>query len=115
MVAVLAPKEIVAQSMDAEYAPLVAAELLTAWKNHPENAPGKHFSSPWPTRIDITSVKARGAHCYFVKGKVILMTTNEVKYGGIFQANPVAITVAYKHRRWLITAYTETENPPAGR
>ena len=76
MVPLLAPKEIAAEAMDREYSALVSAELLAAWKNDPENAPGKQTSSPWPKRIDITSVAAKAPDTYLIKGKVILITTS---------------------------------------
>jgi hypothetical protein len=105
MVAVLAPKDMVTQAMNQEYATFVAADLLTTWKNNPENAPGKRTSSPSPERIDITSIEAKGRDAYMVTGKVILLTAQERREGGIFQANPVSITVAQQHGKWVITAY----------
>jgi hypothetical protein len=44
-----------------------------------------------------------------VKGKVILLTAQERRDGGIFQANPVTMTVEQRHGKWVITAYHEQE------
>ena len=109
MVAVLAPKEMVAKAMDEEYSALVSADLLAIWKNDPEKAPGKRTSSPSPERIDISSIEAKGHDTYVVKGRVILLTAQERRDGGIFQANPVTMTVEQRHGKWIITAYREQE------
>jgi hypothetical protein len=112
LVATLAPQAIAAEAMDKAYADLVSPELLTAWKAHPETAPGKHTSSPSPERIDISAVRARGWQTFVVTGKVILLTAQERRDGGVFQANPVTITVVRQHGKWLIAAYAEKEVPP---
>ena len=112
MVAVLAPKEMVTKAMDEEYSALVSADLLAMWRNNPEEAPGKRTSSPSPERIDISSIEAKGHDTYVVKGKVILLTAQERRDGGIFQANPVTMTVEQRHGKWVITAYDEQEASP---
>ena len=109
MVAVLAPKEMVTKAMDEEYSAFVSADLLAIWKNNPEKAPGKRTSSPSPERIDISSIEAKGHDTYVVKGKVILLTAQERRDGGIFQANPVTMTVEQRRGKWVITAYDEQE------
>ena len=112
MVAILAPKEIVAKVMDQEFSAFVAADLLATWKDNPEIAPGKRTSSPSPERIDISAIKASGHDAFLVNGKVILLTAQERREGGIFQANPVTMVVAQQHGKWVITAYKEEEAPP---
>jgi hypothetical protein len=112
MVAVLAPKELVAKAMDEAYSDLVSADLLATWKDNPENAPGKRTSSPSPERIDISSIRAKGHDAYVVKGKVILLTAQERREGGVFQANPVTMTVSQQNGKWVITAYKEKEALP---
>jgi hypothetical protein len=97
MVAVLAPKEMVTKAMDEEYSAFVSVDLLAMWRNNPEKAPGKRTSSPSPERIDISSIEARGHDTYVVKGKVILLTAQKPREGGIFQANPVTMTVEQQH------------------
>ncbi len=108
-VAVLAQKDVAAAEIDQAYANLVAPDLLAAWKNKPEAAPGKLTSSPSPERIDITSVKPDGPEAYTVSGKVILLTDQERRSGGVFQANPVEITVARRQGEWAITKYGEKQ------
>ena len=112
MVAVLAPKEMVTKAMDEEYSAFVSADLLAMWRNNPEEAPGKRTSSPSPERIDISSIEAQGPDAYVVKGKVILLTAQERRDGGIFQANPVTMMVEQRHGKWVITAYDEQEASP---
>ncbi len=108
-VAVLAPKAVATAAMDQAYADFVAQDLLATWKSNPETAPGKRTSSPSPERIDIASVKPAGREAYAVSGKVILLTDQERRSGGIFQANPVEITVARQRDKWVITKYEEKE------
>ena len=112
MVAILAPKEMVVAAMDQEYSAYVAANLLATWKNNPEIAPGKRTSSPSPERIDISSIEATGPNSYAVTGEVILLTAQERREGGVFQANPVTMIVARQHGNWVITAYAEKESSP---
>lgn len=112
MVAVLAPKELMTKSMEEAYSDLVAADLLATWKSNPEKAPGKRTSSPSPERIDISSIKAQGHDAYIVKGQVILLTSQERRAGGIFQANPVTMTISKQNGRWVITAFKEKEALP---
>jgi hypothetical protein len=112
MVALLAPKEQMTKSMDEAYSGLVAAGLLATWKSNPEKAPGKRTSSPSPERIDISSITTKGHDAYVVKGKVILLTAQERREGGVFQANPVTMTVSQQNGRWVITAFEEKEALP---
>jgi hypothetical protein len=111
-VAVLAPREVVVDAMEQAYSAYVAPELLATWKNNPEKAPGKRTSSPSPERIDISAIKNKGRDAYTVIGKVILLTAQERREGGVFQANPVTMIVARRHGKWLITAYEEIEALP---
>ena len=111
-VAVLAPKTNAVAAMEVAYSAYVTAELLAKWKMDPMHAPGKRTSSPSPERIDISSIVARGSTAYIVTGNVILLTAQERKDGGIFQANPVTMTVALRQGKWIITNYKETETHP---
>ena len=111
-VAVLAPKAIAAKEMDDAYSAFVAPELLAAWKADPQRAPGKRTSSPSPERIDVSLIAADRRGGFVVTGKLILLTAQERRDGGIFQANPVVIKVAQQRGRWVITGYRETEAPP---
>ena len=113
MVAVLAGKDLAARAMEEQYAALVSKDLLAAWQENPERAPGKRTSSPSPERIDISAIKAKGDNAYEVKGKVILLTAQERREGGVFQANPVTMTVLLQDGRWVIAAYCEIEADPA--
>ncbi len=110
-VSVLAPAAQVAASMDQSYATFVVPELLASWKRAPLKAPGKRTSSPSPERIDIDTATPKGPDGYSVAGKVILLTAQERKKGGIFQANPVRMTLVRRQGRWLISAYEEKEAP----
>jgi hypothetical protein len=67
-VSLLAPDA--AEQIRAAYAPLVTAELLETWAADPTRAPGRSVSSPWPDRIEVTSVTAEGERCR-LEGEVV--------------------------------------------
>ncbi len=108
-VSVLAPPADVAAGMQKAYAAFVTPDLLESWKRAPLNAPGKRASSPSPERIDIDTIAAMGRDAFTVVGKVILLTDQERRNGGIFQANPVTMTVVHRKGKWLISNYVEKE------
>jgi hypothetical protein len=87
-----------------EYAPYVTPELLAKWQAYPQTAPGRLTSSPWPERIDITSVTDSGVQ-YVVKGTIVLMTSEEVAHGGVAGTEPVTIALEKRNGTWLIVGY----------
>ena len=111
-VSVLAPPTDVASGMRKAYGPFVTPELLAKWQRAPSNAPGKRTSSPSPERIDIESAAPKGRDEYSVVGKVILLTEQERRNGGVFQANPVRMTLVRRQGQWLISTYQEKEASP---
>lgn len=57
MVSLLAPADTVRQVMQEQYSAYVTPDLLAKWQSDPQNAPGRLTSSPWPDRIEISSLK----------------------------------------------------------
>ncbi|MDF2615930.1 MAG: copper amine oxidase domain protein [Sedimentibacter sp.] len=55
MVSLLAPDDLLKESMNENYGKLVTKELIEKWIKNPSEAPGRAVSSPWPERIDIES------------------------------------------------------------
>ncbi len=101
------------QATDAEsqirrhYSGYVSAELLDAWARDLSHAPGRAVSSPWPDRIEVTSVKQQEPGKYSVDGTIWMVTSVEMVKGGAFEKIPVHLTVQNIQGRWLITEYKE--------
>jgi hypothetical protein len=79
MVSVLAPADSVAAAMDQYYAPYVSADLIAEWKTRGAAAPGRVTSSPYPARIDVTSVSMLADDSYAVEGTLVDATEAEGK------------------------------------
>lgn len=102
----MAPAEIVSKSIKDTYSGLVSPELIAKWQSDPLNAPGRLVSSPWPDRIEIQSVVKTSDNTYQVKGKIIEITSEEVKNGGSAAEREITLTVKKIGGRWLIDAAT---------
>lgn len=89
-------------TLDSVYAPYVSQELIAAWKNNLETAPGRRASSPWPERIDIGSVTRGDDGSYEVVGTLYLST-------GVGSAGtiPVSLTVRDQGGVLRIVQYEE--------
>ncbi len=74
--------------------------------NDLSSATGRVVSSPWPDRIEITSI-VREADRYVVVGFVVEVTSMDVVSGGAAAKNPVRIVLEKQEGRWLITEYAE--------
>jgi hypothetical protein len=74
--------------------------------NDLSSATGRVVSSPWPDRIEITSI-VREADRYVVVGFVVEVTSMDVVSGGAAAKNPVRIVLEKREGRWLITEYAE--------
>jgi len=104
-VSLLGPQ--VPEEMQANYGAYVAPELLTQWMNNPQGAPGRLTSSPWPERIEISSIEQIGEGAYYHVEGFIIEVTDEG--GGIGEApteavrRPIALTVQDTQAGWRIT------------
>ena len=70
-VSLLAPDSIAASRLQEAYGTLVTPDLLSDWMASPAAAPGRRVSSPWPDRIEVTSVTLSGADEYLVTGALV--------------------------------------------
>ena len=102
-ISLMAPQDIVKESLQKTYGELAAPALLTEWQNDPQNAPGRVSSSPWPERIDIIKLEKLTDQKYEVKGEIIEMTSVEMVNGGYAAKQPVTLVVENLDNRWLIT------------
>lgn len=106
-VSLLAPEPDVARAMQEHYGRLVAPELIAAWSQDPERAPGRLTSSPWPERIEIASTTAETPLRYRFSGDMIEVTSEG---GGIGEAasiadrRPIMLTVEKRDTSWLIAS-----------
>jgi hypothetical protein len=106
-VSLLASREQVASSMQASYGPYVENTLLGQWINDPLSAPGRLTSSPWPEKIEISSIQKEDNTRYTVEGDVIEVTNEG---GGIGETptealrRPITLVVEKKGSGWRITS-----------
>lgn len=105
-VSLLAPTNMVQKSMKESYGKYITPALLEKWQKDFQNAPGRMVSSPWPDRIEITSITKISDTEYNVKGEIIEITSNEQAKGGIFDKRPIQLTVRKINDKWLIDDVT---------
>lgn len=105
-VTLLAPEDIVKESLQKNYGGLVSPALLHKWQNDLENVPGRVTSSPWPERIEIISLEKAEDSRYEIKGNIVKMTSVEMVNGGEAGRTAVFLTAEKDDKRWLITGYS---------
>lgn len=110
-VALLAPEDIVKNSIKENYGDFVSPALLAAWKNDPQNVPGRFTSSPWPERIEIIGLDKVSDYQYKVKAEIIEMTSVEMLNGGDAGRRSITLEVEKKENHWLIVGYQNNEAP----
>jgi len=103
-VSLLAPENTVKQSMQENYEKFVSPDLLAKWQSDPANAPGRVSSSPWPDRIEVSSVQKLSDDSYEVKGEVIEITSTEVGSDKAAARRPITCTVKKLAQGWRIDA-----------
>ena len=101
-VSLLAPKDQLEESLREHYSGLVSDDLIERWLDEPANAPGRLVSSPWPDRIEISSVSKSSETAYEVQGAIIEITSEEANNGGAAVERPVTLRVEQSGDRWLI-------------
>jgi hypothetical protein len=94
-----------AQEMQEQYSEFVSPTLLEMWMRDVSKAPGRIVSSPWPDRIDITTLAKQGSERYMITGFVVEITSVEVVSGGAAAKIPVRIVAQRVQGHWLITEY----------
>jgi hypothetical protein len=103
LVSLLAPDSVVQRELSDAYGGLVTGALLTSWVTNPALAPGRRVSSPWPARIDVTSIEAEDDHCV-VKGSVVHVTTADTT-SPVFRSEVTMRVV--DERGWRVSVYDE--------
>lgn len=105
MVSLQAPSEQLRQDLQTHYSELVTPELLAQWQSQPSNAPGRAVSSPWPERIDISSID-KSDKDYVAKGEIIEMTSVEKTQGTVAVRQSIDLRLTKSGDRWLIASVT---------
>jgi hypothetical protein len=105
LVSLLAPEA--AKDLQKQYSEFVSAGLLETWMNDVANAPGRMVSSPWPDRIEITSLAKEGIDRYVIDGFIIEITSTEVGTDQAANKIPVRMVAERSNGVWLITEYAE--------
>jgi len=103
-VSLLAPSA--SSTIASTYAPYVTDNLLTSWEQNPMQAPGRTTSSPWPDRLEVSSVAKQDDGTYAVSGSVIEKTS-----AGDSGTFPVSMTLTKADDAWKISAFSGY--PPA--
>lgn len=91
-----------ADEMRNAYSPYVTEELLAAWIQNPEEAPGRKTSSPWPDHITVDAVLPNDMGAYTVVGRIMLKDSS-----GDAGTIPVSLTVTNAEGGYRITQYEE--------
>lgn len=101
-VSLLAPEDILKESIQSQYSSFVSAELLNQWLAHPQKAPGRVVSSPWPDHIVVENIQ-KTQDQYQVQGFIVLMTSNEIEHGGEAGRQSVSLVLKNIDNKLLIT------------
>ncbi|HET7273598.1 MAG TPA: hypothetical protein VFI91_00340 [Longimicrobiaceae bacterium] len=101
-VPLLADDSILVPAMRQAYGSLVTPDLLESWVDAPQEAPGRQVSSPWPERIEVSSVTAGEAEGCVVEGDVVFVTSADA---GEALREPVRLTVV-ETNGWRISGYS---------
>ena len=106
LVSLLAPDPVLERSLRMAYAPFVTPELLAHWQAHPQSAPGRAVSNPWPMRIAIRALHAEADGCV-VEGDVVYVETADT--ASVLELRPVTMRVRRSNDGWRVSEY-ETSN-----
>ncbi len=108
-VSLLAPDASV--QISAQYSRYITPKLLALWQAKPENAPGRQTSSPWPDRIEITTVTHKEVSAT-AKGNVVEVTNADTRdFAAMY---PVVITLEKRDNVWLVSDWQKgpVQTPP---
>ncbi len=107
-ISLLAPKDSLIKEIEDNYGPLISSELLAGWKMHPEWAPGRLTSSPWPSRIAVLLLERGDDGSYEAQGKIMEMTSTEATNGSeIDSGQSVALKIRKQDGKWVVTGFTK--------
>jgi len=96
-----------AQEIEQQYSEFVSPVLLDRWIKDISKAPGRIVSSPWPDRIEITTLSQTDPDTFDITGNVIEVTSTEVGSSAAAARLPIHIVVQRAQESWLISDYAE--------
>ena len=102
LVSLLAPSDVLEESMREAYSGIVSERLIDKWLDDPQNAPGRLTSSPWPERIEVLEIKKTSQGTFLVKGEIIEVTSTEAGTENIASKKAVTLTVKKTDSGWII-------------
>ncbi len=102
MVSVLAPEDILIESIEEHYSEFISPGLLEKWKENPQSVPGRFTSSPWPERIEILSTNRISKDKYEVEGEIIEVTSSDMSSEEAASKIPVVLTIIKNNEKWVI-------------
>ncbi|HEY0907926.1 MAG TPA: hypothetical protein VGE35_01110 [Candidatus Paceibacterota bacterium] len=108
-VSLLAPEPQLSASLGA-YAPYVSSELLAEWKASPSNGLGRETSSPYPHRIQVTSVTVNNAGDYTVDANIIDVTNDQFQDPAAVHPVTLIVEKAATAKGWTITSVAKGES-----
>ena len=106
MVSILAPPEVVEETMRDSWGGLVDPPLLERWISAPADSPGRATSSPRPDRIEVEETTLLGEERAAVRGVLV-----ESASGADTARIPVRIELERRNGRWMITKFTREARP----
>jgi hypothetical protein len=102
LVSLLAPEEVLKESIQKNYKDFLSPSLLKKWLNNPKLALGRKVSSPWPDRIEILDIKKSTEQSYEASGEIIEIISGELENGGSASKYPILLRVKKVDDRWMI-------------
>jgi len=108
MVSLLAPEDILRESMEEYYGEFISEALMEKWINEPSKALGRFTSSPWPERIDIMDIVKTSDGEYRVEGEVVEVTSANDNQSAIKYS--VTLIVKSEDNKWIIDDAIMDEN-----
>lgn len=99
-VSLLAPSSILTKEMTQEYERFLSPELLAEWIADPSKAIGRETSSPWPDRIEVSSVNKQNDTMYVIEAQVIEVTETTDEPVAVYS---VIMSLELINEEWLIT------------
>lgn len=100
LVSLLAPEDVLEESMQENYGEFVSPALLIEWIKDPVNAAGRLTSSPWPDRIEILETEKISEEAYEVKGEIIEIANGSEE---IVEKRSITLVVEKIDGKWLIS------------
>ncbi|HET6680637.1 MAG TPA: hypothetical protein VFG84_05510 [Gemmatimonadaceae bacterium] len=114
-VSLLAPPDLLAGVLRREYGPFVTSDLLARWIADPRRAPGREVSSPWPDRVEVTSVQQAGEDSCRLEADVIYTTSADTVAGaGVSSPRERVVIGLHYDAGWRISTWQGDSTGTAG-